>query len=107
MASYPGAIKSFAKETNQVTLADADDFNVVTDEVTAIETELGADVATSLVTAFTDLNARLNSNTQVIDRNMATVNVGNTANETTVYSFSVPANTLSNNWQKVRAYRKN
>lgn len=54
-ASYPGAIKSFTTKTNKVDLVDAAHINDLQLEVSAIETELGADVAGS----ETDLKTRL------------------------------------------------
>ena len=54
-ASYPGAIKSFSQVTNGVTKLVALLFNSAYDEIEAVETELGTDVAGSL----TDLKTRL------------------------------------------------
>lgn len=54
-ASYPASIKTFTTKTNKVDLVDAAHMNDVQSEVTAIETELGADVAGSV----TDLVTRL------------------------------------------------
>lgn len=53
MASYPGAIKSFTQQVDLVDTIDAADVNLAYDEIEAIETELGIDVAgtaTDLVT---------------------------------------------------------
>lgn len=54
-ASYPGSIKTFTTKTNKVDLVDADHINDLQLEVTAIETELGINVAGSK----TDLKTRL------------------------------------------------
>lgn len=54
-ASYPGAVKTFSAIINGVTKLVAALFNSPYDEITAIETELGANVAGSV----TDLVARL------------------------------------------------
>ncbi len=54
-ASYPGAIKTFSAVVNGVTKLVAALFNSPYDEVTAVETELGTDVAGSA----TDLKTRL------------------------------------------------
>ncbi len=54
-ASYPGAIKTFSSVVNGVTKLVAALFNSPYDEVTAVETELGTDVAGSA----TDLKTRL------------------------------------------------
>jgi len=51
MATYPGSLVSFTTKVNKVDKNDADDINVLQGEVTAIETELGTDVAGS----YTDL----------------------------------------------------
>lgn len=54
-ASYPGSVKSFTTKTNYVDLVDASHVNDLQDEVVAIETELGTDVAGSA----TNLKTRL------------------------------------------------
>ena len=54
-ASYPGSLKSFTNKTNKVDLVDAAHVNDLQNEVVAIETELGVDVAGSA----TDLVTRL------------------------------------------------
>lgn len=54
-ASYPSAVKSFTTKTNYVDLVDASHVNDLQDEVVAVETELGTDVAGSAAT----LKARL------------------------------------------------
>lgn len=54
-ASYPAAIKSFSNVVNGTTKLVALLFNSAYDEITAIQTELGTDVAGSL----TDLKTRL------------------------------------------------
>lgn len=54
-ASYPGSIKSFTTKTNYVDLVDASHINDLQDEVVAVETELGTDVAGSA----TNLKTRL------------------------------------------------
>jgi len=56
MTDYPGAIKSFDQQTDGVSDADATDVNEAYDEIEAIETELGTDVAG----AHTDVKSRLN-----------------------------------------------
>jgi|GEM_PF-6275432 len=55
MVQYPGAIKTFTSKTNKVDLVDASHINDLQEEVNAIETELGTDVAGSA----TDLKTRL------------------------------------------------
>ena len=54
-AAYPSGVKTFTTKTNKVDLVDADHVNDLQLEVTAIETELGTDVAGSAAT----LKARL------------------------------------------------
>lgn len=54
-ASYPAAVKTFTTKTNKVDLVDASHINDIQNEVSAIETELGTDVAGSAAT----LKARL------------------------------------------------
>lgn len=54
-ASYPGAIKSFSEVTDGVTEMTSTDINPPYAEITAIETELGTDVAGTV----TDLKTRL------------------------------------------------
>ncbi len=54
-ASYPGSIKSFTTKTNNVDTVDAAHINDLQDEVEAIQTELGADVAGD----YSDLVTRL------------------------------------------------
>jgi len=55
MATYPGAIKTFTAQVDNVDDAEAADVNVVYDEVTAIQTELGTNPKASA----TDLKTRL------------------------------------------------
>ena len=55
MSDYPGSIKSFDQQVDNVDDAEAVDVNEIYDEVTAIETELGTDVAG----AHTDVKSRL------------------------------------------------
>ena len=53
MATYPGGIKSFSTKTDGVSEVMSSDVNEPQDEITALETELGIDVAgtaTDLVT---------------------------------------------------------
>lgn len=54
-ASYPGAIKSFSANVDGVTEVTAATVNSAYDEITAIETELGADVAGSVTNLVTRL----------------------------------------------------
>jgi hypothetical protein len=54
-ASYPAAVKTFTTKENNVDVYDADHINDQQNEITAIETELGTDVAGSAAT----LKARL------------------------------------------------
>jgi hypothetical protein len=54
-ASYPSSLKSFTTKTNYVDLVDASHVNDLQDEVVAVETELGTDVAGSA----TNLKTRL------------------------------------------------
>lgn len=54
-ASYPGAIKSFTQQTDGVDIVAAADVNSAYDEIEAVETELGTDVAGSV----TNLKTRL------------------------------------------------
>jgi hypothetical protein len=54
-ASYPAAVKTFTTKENNVDVYDADHINDQQNEITAIETELGTDVAGSA----TDLKTRL------------------------------------------------
>ncbi len=49
-ASYPASLKSFTTKTNYVDLVDASHVNDLQDEVVAVETELGTDVAGSAAT---------------------------------------------------------
>jgi hypothetical protein len=58
MAIYPGAIKTFVSKVDNVDEVVADDVNLAYAEITAVETELGADVAgtaTNLVTRLAKL----------------------------------------------------
>lgn len=59
MASYPGAIKSWSALVDNVDLAEAANVNTVYDEVTAVQTELGADVAGTATDLVTRLAASL------------------------------------------------
>lgn len=59
MADYPGAIKTFTEKENKVDLVDAQHVNDLQDEVVAVQTELGTDVAGS----ETDLKTRVFVNT--------------------------------------------
>ena len=61
-ASYPGAVKTFSAVVNGVTKLVAALFNSPYDEITAIETELGTDVAGSLSDLKTRLAVALNDN---------------------------------------------
>jgi hypothetical protein len=54
-ASYPGTLKSFTTKTNKVDLVDAAHINSLQEEIVAVQTELGVDVAGSC----TDLVTRL------------------------------------------------
>lgn len=60
-ASYPGAIKSFSAVTNGVTKLVAALFTAPYEEVTAIETELGTDVAGTAADLKTRLAVSLNN----------------------------------------------
>ncbi|KKN22101.1 hypothetical protein LCGC14_0918780 [marine sediment metagenome] len=51
-ASYPGTIHTFTSVANQVDIVDAADVNDLQLEVTAIETELGVDVAGTFATVL-------------------------------------------------------
>ncbi len=58
MADYPGAIKSFNTQTAKEDLATAAFVNSITGEITAIQTELGINVAgikTDLLTKSMEL----------------------------------------------------
>jgi len=61
-ASYPGAIKNFSAIVNGVTKLVAALFNSPYDEITAIETELGTDVAGTETDLKTRLAVFLNTN---------------------------------------------
>ena len=60
-ASYPGAIKTFSSVVNGVTKLVAALFNSPYDEITAIETELGTDVAGTAADLKTRLAVFLNN----------------------------------------------
>lgn len=66
MATYPGGIKSFTTKTDNVTEVMAADVNDLQSEVTAIETELGVDVAGTVTNLVTRL-ARSLSGTGNLD----------------------------------------
>lgn len=55
MASYPASLKVFTTKVNKQDDASAEDINAIQDEIEAIQTELGTDVAGSV----TDLKTRL------------------------------------------------
>lgn len=54
-AEYPGAVPTFTTKTNKVDLVDAAHVNTMQDEIVALATELGTDVAGSV----TDLKTRI------------------------------------------------
>ena len=58
-ASYPGAIKNFSAVVNGTTKLVASLFNSAYDEITAIETELGIDVAAGAATLLARLTVGL------------------------------------------------
>lgn len=60
MATYPGAIVSFTPNVDDVTEVTAATVNVAYDEITAIETELGADIAGSESNLVTRLSRIMN-----------------------------------------------
>ncbi len=66
MATYPGAIKSFAQQTDLVSTIDAADVNEAYDEIEAIQTELGADVAGSVADLVTRLTQSIADDGDVV-----------------------------------------
>lgn len=57
MASFPGSIKTFTDQVDDIDTVDAADINAAYDEIEAIETELGTDPAGS----YTDVSDRLDA----------------------------------------------
>jgi hypothetical protein len=89
MATYPGGIKSFSTKTDNVSEVMSSDVNEPQDEITAIETELGVDVAGTATDLVTRL-ARSLSGTGNLD--FAT---------STALTIATGSITISQNWHTV------
>jgi len=96
-SSYPGSLDSFTSKKDSINDVEAAHMNDLQNALLALQTEMGIDPASTPANAFTNVVGRLNSNVQVIDRDVVVAELVSSVAETTMYSFTVPANVLSNN----------
>lgn len=93
-ATYPGAIKNFTSKSNFTEVVDSSHINALQDEVTAIETTLGANVAVSTSPLSTGSFANASQNFGTLNARLANIETGIVADTHTQYAKNAGGSTI-------------
>jgi hypothetical protein len=93
-ATYPGAIKSFQTKSNFTEIVDSSHVNSIQDEVVAIETNLGTNIATSTSPSASNTFNSASQNYGTLNARLANIETGVIADSHNQYVHKVGGDTI-------------
>ena len=93
-ATYPGAIKSFALKSNFTEIIDSSHVNAVQDEVVAIQTNIGVNIAVSTSPSPTGIFASTSQNWGSLTARLANIETGIVSDSHVQYTKNAGGSTI-------------